>query len=275
MNTSSASPRVSVIIPSYRPGDWLEECLGSLLGQTLPASDFEVILVLNGCDHPWSDNIRAWAEAHPGFPLRFIQTDTPGVSNARNVGIDEARGEYITFIDDDDYVSPRYLEALLAEAAPGRAVLSNTLSFTDGCEGFDENYSLHRLYLSLQEAPGPFTLLQTRSFFNGAYRKLLPADLVGKRRFDPSFRNGEDSLFMFEISDAVTDIRTASPDAVYYRRFRSGSAYTRRKSLSYRLLNTARLLAAYTRRWGARPRAYNFPFYLSRLAATVKGHLLN
>lgn len=273
--SKTPAPRLSVIVPSYRPGDWLWECLDSLSAQTLDAAEFEVLLVLNGCDHPWSDGIRRWIDAHPELPVRLIQTDTPGVSRARNLGLREARGEYITFIDDDDYVSPRYLESLLAEAAPGRVVLSDTLSFTDGRQGYDEGYALHRLYEALRHTTPPYTFVQARSLFNGPCMKLLATDVIRGRGFDPAFRNGEDSLFMFEISDAVTDIRISAPDAIYYRRFRPGSASMKRRPFSYRLSNTLRLMAAYTRRWGARPGAYNLPFYLSRLAATVKGHLLN
>ncbi len=268
-------PRVSVIIPSYRPGDWLWECLGSLLSQTLPKEEFEVILVLNGCDEPWSGRIRNWAKEHPDFPLRLIQTGTPGVSNARNLGLSEARGEYITFIDDDDYVSPGYLECLLAEAAPGRVVLSDALSFVDGREGYNEAYVHHRAYGALRHSEGPFSLMRVRSFLNGPCMKLIAADVIRSGRFDTSFRNGEDSLFMFEVSDGIQEIRTAAPGAVYYRRFRDGSAYTKHRSLAERLRNAARLIGAYTRRWGARPGAYDFTFYLSRLAATVKGHLFN
>ena len=104
---------ISVIIPTYKPQDYLWRCLDSLDGQTLAKDKFEVILVLNGCKEPYDGEIKNYAVNHSQLPLDYIQTDKGGVSNARNIGIDAANGDYITFIDDDDYVSPRYLEALL------------------------------------------------------------------------------------------------------------------------------------------------------------------
>ena len=106
--------KISVIIPSYKPGDYFRVCLASLKSQTLSKDKFEVIIILNGCSEPWLSEVKALIENYArDVAIRLIQTGTPGVSNARNIGIDNAKGEYITFIDDDDYVSPRYLENLL------------------------------------------------------------------------------------------------------------------------------------------------------------------
>ena len=104
---------ISVIIPSYKPQDYLWRCLDSLDGQTLAKDKFEVILVLNGCKEPYHGQILNYIEKHKDMKIRYEQRDSDGVSFARNIGIELAEGRHLTFIDDDDYVSPRYLEALL------------------------------------------------------------------------------------------------------------------------------------------------------------------
>ena len=97
--------KVSVIIPSYKPRNYIWDCLDSLKLQTLPKEDYEIILVLNGCSEPWKGEIESFIDRNMiGFNIKLIQTDVPGVSNARNLGIDSAKGEYISFIDDDDFV---------------------------------------------------------------------------------------------------------------------------------------------------------------------------
>ena len=104
--------RISVIVPSYKPQSYTWECLDSLCNQTIDKSQYEVIVVLNGCNEPYNAVLKQYLDKHPEINWNYIQTDTPGVSNARNIGIDIAKGEYITFLDDDDFVSPSYLECL-------------------------------------------------------------------------------------------------------------------------------------------------------------------
>lgn len=105
--------KISVIIPTYKPQDYLWECLDSLVAQTFPKEDFEVILVLNGCHEPWNSTIREYIDTRmQGMNVNYMHTNQGGVSNARNIALDKVKGEYITFIDDDDLISPTYLEVL-------------------------------------------------------------------------------------------------------------------------------------------------------------------
>ena len=94
--------QISVIIPTYKPQDYIYQCLDSLCRQTMDTSLWEVIVVLNGCDAPWHNQLKEYATSHPQIQMHVIQTNEPGVSNARNIGLEYAQGEYITFIDDDD-----------------------------------------------------------------------------------------------------------------------------------------------------------------------------
>ena len=104
---------ISVIIPTYKPKAYLWECLDSLIIQSFPKEDFEVILVLNGCDEPYKSAIENYISTKmQRMNINFINTKQGGVSNARNLGLDVARGKYITFIDDDDYISSSYLQDL-------------------------------------------------------------------------------------------------------------------------------------------------------------------
>lgn len=108
----SLSPKISVIIPTYKPKEYLWDCLESLERQTLPPNEFEIIIVLNGCNEPYYSQIKKHIES-TSLNINFIHTLLGGVSNARNLGLDAANGDYISFIDDDDYVSESFLEYLL------------------------------------------------------------------------------------------------------------------------------------------------------------------
>lgn len=79
----------------------------AIRNQTLTQNEFETLVILNGCKEPYFEQIQKYINVHSSN-IRLIQTDVHGVSNARNIGIEAAKGEYITFVD-DDIVSPAYL----------------------------------------------------------------------------------------------------------------------------------------------------------------------
>ena len=108
MATDSA-PLVSIVVPAYNAGAYLEECLASIGRQTL--SDLEVLVVDDGS----ADETMAVAQGFADRDSRFRVFSTPnrGVSAARNLGIDNARGRYLSFVDSDDILHPRALEAML------------------------------------------------------------------------------------------------------------------------------------------------------------------
>lgn len=260
---------ISVIIPSYKPDEYLWECLESLSRQTLSSDRFETILILNGCNEPWKSQIDTWIASHSEMNINFIQTDTPGVSNARNIGIDAAKGEYIAFIDDDDYVSESYLENLLCHSSQDCVALTDAIYF-DG-ENFSMNFHNihHSEYVRLRHNDNP-SLYQVRRFLNGPVMKLVHKDIIGQRRFDRRFTNGEDSLFMALISDRIKSCQFCTEEAVYYRRVRFNSATTKRRSLSNRISNSFKAVCQFSKYWIKNPFRYNCIFMASRIVAQVK-----
>ena len=259
--------KISVIIPSYKPGDYLWECLGSLYNQTYPKDQFEVILILNGCNEPYHQQIRAYLDNHKSLQVRLIQTDNGGVSNARNIGLDESRGEYITFIDDDDFISQTYLEELCSKATPDIVSVCYPLSFEDGTENYVP-YSITRDYISNEGNP-LCDYIQLRRFFTGPVYKLIHRDIIGQRRFDTRFKNGEDSIFMYLISDRFGKVAMTSKNAVYYRRVRAGSAETIKKKTSIIVLNTLKMVAEFWKIYLKHPLRYNLRFLLAKSIGAV------
>lgn len=100
-----AVPLISVIVPVYNVENYLARCVDSILNQTL--TDFEVILVDDGS----TDRSGTVCDEYAAMDVRIkvIHKTNGGLSDARNVGLDNAAGSYISFIDSDDWVSPDYL----------------------------------------------------------------------------------------------------------------------------------------------------------------------
>ncbi len=261
---------ISIIIPTYKPKDYLWECLDSLVAQTLSKERFEIILVLNGCCEPWNSSIEDYIVREKGnLNIHFIQTDTPGVSNARNIGINESKGENIFFLDDDDFLSPVCLEELIGLQNGDAVIECYPFAFEDGDKTItQQKYGLTNVY-DYCTAHGCKQLNSTaRKFFSGPCMKLIPSTYIGERRFDTRFKNGEDSLFMFSISDRINIIEYTSNNAIYYRRYRKGSATTSSRSKKEHIKNIIRCMKGYSSFYFKG--GYSTYFYISRILAEIK-----
>lgn len=262
--------KISVIIPTYKPQDYLWQCLDSLYRQSFTKSDYEVILVLNGCCEPWNSDIQKFIAGHmQDSNVHLLHTDAAGVSNARNLALDCAIGEYITFIDDDDYVTTTYLEELYANAKPDTISLCYPYAFNDGMPAEQLAYSISSLYEKLQHC-GKLHFTRARQFFSGPCMKLIPAHCIAGRRFDVRFSNGEDSLFMFLISDKFRWVNFSSEKAIYYRRYRIGSASVKDRTFYISLRNSLNLIFCYCKIYFSSPFSYNLFFFITRLLAAIK-----
>lgn len=258
--------KISVIIPTYKPQTYLDECLESLDKQTFGKDFYEVLIILNGEKEPYATDIQEKLSRY-SFYSEFFYTPVAGVSNARNIGLDNARGEYVCFIDDDDYVSPAYLEKLYESASPNVVSLCRPQAFLDETRDY-VRYGTTETYDRFSE--GDFVSpSKVRKFFNGPCMKLISMSFIQGRRFDIRFKNGEDSLFMFLISDKMKRCRLASPQAIYYRRFRQNSAMTRDRSIKEVLINSLRMIAEYTRIYLSAPNRYSFVFYFYAIRGAV------
>lgn len=101
-------PLISIVVPVYRVEAYLERCVDSLLVQTY--DNLEIILVDDGSPDRCPALCDAYAEKDPRVCV--IHQENRGLSGARNAGIDQAQGEYLAFVDSDDYVSPFFVEVL-------------------------------------------------------------------------------------------------------------------------------------------------------------------
>lgn len=263
--------KVSVIVPTYKPQEYIWECLNSIKNQTFAREDFELILVLNGCNEPYYSKIKDFIIQHfNGYNINFIQTDIGGVSNARNIALDIAKGEYVAFIDDDDYISPQYLEELYLQASPSIVSLCYPYAFNDGRPEIQLEYGLTNVYNKFHKRTFNTINSKARKYFSGPCMKLLHRDIIGNRRFDIRFKNGEDSIYMFLISDKIKYVRFTSSDAIYYRRYRENSAVTRKRTVSQRLVNAMKMIWEYIKIYTKNPSSYSFGFFATRILGTIK-----
>ncbi|GAA2944255.1 MAG TPA: glycosyl transferase [Streptomyces sp.] len=184
------SVKVSVVIPVYNPGKYIDPCIDSLLRQTLPADDFEVLFVNDGSTDDTRERLEALATEHPHFRVITIpNSGWPG--KPRNIGVAEAEGEYVQFVDQDDYLAAEALERLYAighrngsDIVIGK-VASNFRGVPHGV------FKKTREKCTLQDAPLYDSLTPHKMFRTEFLRENGIAYPEGKRRL-------EDQLYMMQ-----------------------------------------------------------------------------
>lgn len=259
---------ISVIIPTYKPEEYIYQCLQSLEAQTLDINLFEVIVILNGEKEPYYSDIKQLLDSC-SFNSRLFHTDTAGVSNARNIGLDNAKGEYICFIDDDDWISSTYLENLYKTAIrhPNSIIASDVRTFGYNIDGYGIDY--------ISRAYQKFTKIQTksifrkRSFLSSCWCKLIPMNIIQDKRFDLKLKIGEDTIFMTSLTDKLDDIILTTSDTIYYRRIRKNSASNIRKDIKYIFINKYKHIKRYVKIYLSNPKDYNIAFFLFRIISVI------
>lgn len=128
------TPKVSVIIPVYNTEQYLKPCIESLLNQTL--KDIEFIFINDGSTDSSLKIIEEYAKKHKS--IKVYTTTNQGVGKARNLGLEKAKGEYIGFVDSDDYVNKHYFEELYRVAKKHQTDISATptVILTEQSKGF-------------------------------------------------------------------------------------------------------------------------------------------
>ena len=182
-------PKVSVIVPVYNAEKYLNECVDSILNQDF--TDFELLLIDDGS----KDNSGKICDkyAHKDNRVRVFHKENGGVSSARNLGLDNAIGEYIIFIDSDDYVDVNYLSILMS-------VGDSDLVVT-GYEGFGykiDTYSFENTKYSGWQISVCLSQYMNSIPFRVPWDKRYKTDIIKKKsiRFNPLLRIAEDTVFV-------------------------------------------------------------------------------
>ena len=107
----NSQPKISVIVPVYKVENFLDRCVESIVGQTY--ENLEIILVDDGSPDNCPAMCDGWAEKDSR--IRVIHKENGGVSSARNAALDIATGDYIGFVDSDDWIEPEMYSSLIQQ----------------------------------------------------------------------------------------------------------------------------------------------------------------
>lgn len=185
-------PKISVIVPVYNTENYLHRCIDSILAQTF--TDFELLLINDGSKDHSGKICDDYAEKDNR--VRVFHKPNGGVSSARNMGLDNAQGEWISFVDSDDIVTNNALD-IIGKDIDAELIVTSHIVNSDGklsefgisddkkkvCDS--DRYTFIREYINTNVIKTPWA-------------KYFKRRIIADQRFDEAIACGEDFLFVLE-----------------------------------------------------------------------------
>lgn len=209
-------PLVTVIIPAYNTEKYISKCLDSILVQSY--QELEIIILDDGSEDETNKICQKYAEIDKR--IIFISKENTGVSDTRNVGIHNAKGKYIIFVDSDDYVDPNYVEVLVKEVENENIQMACVEYFC--VKGKIEN--VHESMLLKDEkkiirGTDAINLLHEKKAFQGyLWNKIFEKNIIINENilFDSKIKIWEDMLFCLKYLTKIEKVAYINKPVYYY-----------------------------------------------------------
>lgn len=226
--------KITIIVPVYNGEKFLKPCLESIRAQTF--SDYEVILVNDGS----SDNSQQILEDYSRKDERFFTYNLPnsGVSKARNFGLSKAQGEWITFVDCDDWLEVNYLEVLYSQVDENIDIVMASFFFNKENIGesitkcslpiiHKSDFSAYPFAMMVEDCAKLNNLSISVEILCAACNKLTRRQLIIRNniKFEERLQLNEDGLFHLSCYLKANDIIIIDKPLYHYRILRTSSNY--------------------------------------------------
>lgn len=228
-----SSAIVSVIVPTYNYGKYIEECIDSLIEQDTDY-EYEVLIIDDGSTDDTSKIVKKYL--HIPY-ISYYYKDNAGVSEARNYGIEKAKGKYIAFADADDYVKSCYVDRLVKTAENDHCDMVTagyTISFEKTKGKIDVIYKNSAVIIDDKKIY--MKMFSSNGLLNVSYSKLYKKEIIIRNdiRFRKELKTGEDlvfnlnylrnlqsivfldeSIYIYNRRDVVSGVNSYKPDLLY------------------------------------------------------------
>ena len=221
------NPMVSVIIPVYNREAYIEECVQSILAQTY--SHFEILIIDDGSIDKTLEICEAMAKSH--YQIKLFKGSHQGISAARNIGLEQATGKYILFVDSDDIIHPNLCMTLIEGMESTGAAMGGTIvnrvsekmwetvaeSVRAGTNSSQiVYYDFPKALQMLFAVENPFSVM------GGV---IMRRDWIGETRFCTDLKIGEDFYFSYENLIKGTGIIALMEKWYFLRIHRNNSSW--------------------------------------------------
>lgn len=192
--------KISVIIPVYKAEAYIDKCIQGILGQTF--NDFELLLILDGSFDKSEDICDRWALQDSR--IKMLKEQHAGVAHARQVGLENSKGEYIFFVDADDVVSPNMLEEMynVAKEQDADVVVSDFTELTNEGDTYRSQKPTTLNGLSILED------ILNGKLYGALWNKLIRTETIRETQahFTEALTMREDLVFLSELLPHVDKV---------------------------------------------------------------------
>lgn len=207
-------PTISVIIPAFNASSYIQQCIENMLSQTY--KNLEVIIIDDGSTDNTSEIIKQ-------YPVKLIRQENQGAYVARNAGLAAASGEYLHFMDADDFINLNFYEKMLDAIIPVNADMALTGYIHERVPGLTSLVTEKFLYVNAEDK-----LIFTNVYHQGqVWKYLFKTSFLKDRKltFKLELRTSQDKVFSMQAVFFSNKIVTA-PGTLYYYKERGNSLQT-------------------------------------------------
>lgn len=212
---------VSVVVPAYNVENYIEQCALSVLNQSYPCC--ELIIIDDGSTDGTPQILDKLADRNDC--IRVIHKENAGVSAARNTGIDMANGEYIVFVDGDDYLAPDFIEYMVGMAKK----TGSEFCLSQNCFTHKNECKTEMEELDVLNSADATALLLSPIVIVGCWNKMFSRQLLINEqiRFATDLFYGEGLHFITTVAQRANCVAVGNQKVYYYRRNNALSATTK------------------------------------------------
>jgi GT2 family glycosyltransferase len=211
VHNKTSTPQISIILPFHNNAEYIRKCIESIAQQTY--MDFEVVLVDDGSTDD-SAKIATSVCQNTHLKWKLVKhRQNRGVASARNTGIKYASGDFILFVDSDDFIAIDSLEILMRHAADHDIVRGSVITYA----GNDKKIDLVTDQILSGQAPTALPIAQQQKFFYGLTAMLFRRSFFVRNelKFNEKLQNAEDTYFLIDAFLAASKVAIV-PHFVYY-----------------------------------------------------------
>lgn len=200
--------KLSIIVPVYNLENYIATTLDSLLSIRF-SSDYEIVVINDGSKDGSESVIRNYQQTYSQIVLYSIENQ--GVSNARNVGISKAKGEYITFVDGDDTVEPDFFEKAVQELDKGGYdFVQGNYKIVDGDNTSYKQFVSKDVVITEKDKMLENLFGLEKLIHNAVWGKVYRAEIIKNILFDRTIKIAEDQKFVFDVIEKSKKIKLLS-----------------------------------------------------------------
>lgn len=200
--------KVSILIPAYNVENYITKCLESVCRQT--HEDLQIVVIDDGSKDSTPQILWQWAEKDKR--IEFFSRENKGVAQTRNELLDHAKGDYILFVDSDDWIEPEMVATLvdISERNSVNLVMCQNVHNKRN-ENIGNEISLWKKDTILNK------FLEHRILTGALWNKLIKREIIGGLRFNPEIGYGEDALIMWNILNRIEEMAFTTNQFYHYR----------------------------------------------------------